>query len=293
MTSRRPDSLGLLATAGVFIFWGLVPPYWKLFGAVAAPELASHRVVWSLPILLVIASVTKQWPEIRRLFSCRRTLLLLACSTVMIGANWTAFLWAVEHDRIIDASLGYYINPLVSILFGMLFLGERLRRLQVVAVLLATLGVSILTGSVGHPPWAALILASSFGLYGLLRKVVATGPLPGLVFEITCLTPLCLGYLMSLQAKGAGAFSSFHGRGDLLLASTGLITVFPLVLFVYGARRVPLSSVGFLQYLTPTGHFLFAVVVYHEPFTATHGLTFACIWVALLLYSSDLWQHRR
>jgi len=293
MPPHRSDHLGLLATAGVFIFWGLVPPFWKLFDKVGAPELASHRVVWSLPILVATLTLARRWPELRQLLSRGRTVLLLLCSTLMIGVNWTTFLWAVEHDKILDSSLGYYINPLVSIVLGLAFLGERLRRLQVVAVLLATAGVGILTASIGRPPWAALLLASTFGMYGLLRKIVDAGPLVGLTFEIVCLTPLCLCYLLFLHAHDAGAFSlSFPGT-DALLIATGFITVFPLVLFVFGARRVPLSSVGFLQYLTPTGHFLFAVVVYHEPFSTSHGITFACIWCALALYSADLWQHRR
>jgi chloramphenicol-sensitive protein RarD len=217
----------------------------------------------------------------------RRTRLVLAGSTVLITVNWLTFLWAVGHDRVLDASLGYYINPLVSVSLGFVFLGERLRGLQRLAVLLAAGGVVLLTIRHGLP-WVSLVLAFSFGLYGLLRKVVDAPPMVGLFVEIALLTPVSAGYLLWLGARGDGAFAIGGIGATLLLVTAGPVTVVPLLMFNDGIRKLTLATVGFLQYMTPTGHFILAVAVFAEPFDATHLAAFACIWVALAVYTIDL-----
>jgi len=205
----------------------------------------------------------------------------------MITANWLVFLWAVNTDRVLDASLGYYINPLVSVFLGFVFLGERLRRLQGLAVLLAAAGVVVLTATHGLP-WISLVLGFSFGLYGLLRKLADVPAMVGLFIEIGLLTPFAVGYLVWLGASGEGAFAAGDSRITLLLVAAGPVTTIPLLLFSDGIRRLTLATVGFLQYMTPTGHFILAITVFDEPFDATHLAAFGFIWTALGLYTFDL-----
>jgi chloramphenicol-sensitive protein RarD len=212
---------------------------------------------------------------------------LLVASTLLIAVNWGTFLWAISHDRVLDSSLGYYINPLVSVFLGFVFLGERLDRRQGVAVLLATAGVLLLSARHGVP-WVSLVLAFSFGTYGLARKVADVAPMPGLFVEIALLTPATLGYLIWLGVRGQGAFTAGNPTLSLLLVAAGPVTVFPLLMFADGIRKLSLATVGFLQYVTPTGHFLLAVTVFGEPFDTTRLSAFACIWAALAVYTVDL-----
>ncbi len=252
-----------------------------------ATEVLAHRIAWSLPWLAVLVALRRRWPELRGVLGDPRTRALLLASTLLITVNWGTFLWAVSHDRVLDSSLGYYINPLVSVFLGFVFLGERLRRLQWAAVALAAAGVVLLAARHGLP-WASLALAFSFGTYGLVRKVADVPPMLGLFVEIALLTPLTLGYLIWLGAKGEGAFGAGDPGTSLLLAVAGPVTVFPLLLFSDGIRKLTLATVGFLQYLTPTGHFILAVVVFDEPFDTAHLAAFALIWTALAVYSFDL-----
>jgi chloramphenicol-sensitive protein RarD len=216
-----------------------------------------------------------------------RTRWLLLASTVLITVNWLAFLWAITHDRVLDSSLGYYINPLVSVFLGFVFLGERLRRLQWAAVALAAGGVGLLTARHGLP-WISMALAFSFGGYGLVRKLVDVRPMPGLVVEIALLTPPSVAYLLWLTSRGEGAFLSAGTGASLLLAAAGPVTVGPLLMFNEGVRKLTLATVGFLQYMTPTGHFLLAVTVFGEPLDLTRLVSFAFIWTALGIYTYDL-----
>jgi chloramphenicol-sensitive protein RarD len=247
----------------------------------------AHRIAWSLPCLLVLVAVGRRGRELVRVLGSSRTRWLLLASTLLITVNWLCFLWAVSHDRVLDSSLGYYINPLVSVFLGFVFLGERLRRAQWVAVTLATAGVVLLTARHGLP-WVSLTLASSFGTYGLLRKVADVPPMLGLFVEIALLTPVAVGYLVWLGARGEGAFAVASPTTSLLLAAAGPVTVVPLLLFADGIRKLTLATVGFLQYMTPTGHFILAVTVFGEAFDTAHLAAFACIWTALGLYSHDL-----
>jgi len=283
----------MLATGGAFLFWGLVPPYWKLLSTVPSLELLCHRITWSLPCLLLVIAARRGWRPLITAIADSRTRLTLLGSTLLIGTNWGLFIWAINHDHLLDASLGYFINPLISVLLGMLFLRERLSRAQGIAVALAGIGVLILTVHLGQLPWISLILASCFGLYGLLRKVAAAGPVIGLTIEVCLLTPLALGYLLHGEHASTAAFTH-HGLAiDLLLAAAGPVTAVPLLLFTFGARRLPLATVGFLQYLAPTGQLLLAVLVYREPFSPTHVAAFSCIWLALGLYTADIRRRSR
>jgi chloramphenicol-sensitive protein RarD len=280
----------VVATATAFALWGLFPLYWKLTAHLPAAEVLSHRITWSLPWLAALLAIRARGPELRQALVSPRTRLLLLASTVFIAANWLTFIWAVNNDRVLDASLGYYINPLVSVLLGFVFLGERLRRLQGFAVALAVIGVGVLTARHGLP-WPSLVLAFSFGSYGLVRKMADVPGMVGLFVEIALLSPLTVGYLVWARLRGEGAFATGEAGLDLVLVAAGPVTVFPLLLFAEGIRRLTLATVGFLQYMTPTGHFILAIAVYGEPFDAVHLVAFALIWVALAVYTFDLRRH--
>jgi len=282
-----PTRTGVLAATAAYLTWGLAPVYWKLLQEVPALELLAHRVLWSFVLVITWLAASRRLAELRTAWASSATRTRLLATTVLIAVNWGLFIWAVNSGHILQASLGYYINPLVSVLLGLLVLRERLSRAQGVAVALAALGVAVLALSVGSLPWVSLALAGSFGLYGLLRKTVHAGPVPGLAFETSLLAPLALAWLVALGLEGRGAFGRISTTTDLLLVFTGVLTAVPLLLFTTGARRLPLNLLGLLQYLTPTCHLALAVAVYHEPFSSAHAVTFALIWSALALYTAD------
>jgi len=284
---------GVFSAGSAFVIWGSSPLFWKKLHAVAALEIIAHRIVWSFLFLALLLAVQGRWPELRRAMSRRRTLPPLLLSTVFIAVNWLVFVWAVNHGYVLQASLGYYITPLVNISLGMVFLRERLRPLQKWAVALAACGVLFLTLHYGAFPWVSLCLAFSFGLYGLIRKVVDVGSVVGLSVETLLLSLAALPYLIYLDRLGTGAFVRTGLRMDLLLVATTVFTALPLVLFTLGARRIHLSTVGFLQYIAPSCFFLLAVFVFHEPVSRAQILTFLLIWTALGLYSTDSVLHYR
>jgi chloramphenicol-sensitive protein RarD len=285
--ARRNSLTGAFYAASAFLIWGLSPVYWKAMQQVPALEIVTHRVVWSFFILLGLTLAQRRGGELVEALRSPRTLLVLMLTTLLVSVNWLLYIWAVNAGYMLQASLGYYINPLVNVLLGMLFLKERLRRPQALAVLLAGAAVAFRTVSYGQFPWIALTLAFCFGLYGLIRKVAPVGPLVGLTVETLLLTPMGVAYLIYLERVDAGAL--FHGNLalDALLIGTGLITAFPLLFFNLGARRINLSTVGLMQYIAPSGMFLLAVLVYGEPFTVVQLWTFALIWIALAIYSID------
>ena len=291
--SSRDSLLGLVSAASAFSVWGLLPIYWKFLLPVPALEIITHRVVWSVVFLLILIGLSRHLPDLLAAFRNRRALGALSVSTILLAANWLIYIWAVNSDHVLQASLGYYINPLVNVLLGMIFLQERLRRLQAAAVLLAAAGVLILTVHYGQLPWIALTIAFSFGIYGLIRKVAPVGSVEGLTVETLLLTIPGLIYLIYLEKTGNGSFLHSGLQIDLLLIGTGPITAVPLLLFTAGARRIPLSTVGLLQYIAPSGMFLLAVFIYREPFTAAQVWTFVMIWTALGIYSADLIRHYR
>ena len=284
-TGRRN---GLAATAAAFGFWGLTPIYWKAVEAVSAGELLAMRVLWAVPLAAVLLTLVHAWGDLRRAVTSRRTFPALLLTAALISGNWLVFLIAVENGQILQSSLGYFINPLVSIVLGFLFLGERLGTVRWVAVALAAAGVANQVVAVGELPWIALFLAGSFGLYGLIRKTIAVSALPGFFVEVSLLAPFALVYMAWAVSGSASTLVIADGGTQWLVPLAGAITVTPLVLFSYGARRIPLATVGLLQFLTPSAHLLLATLLYGEPFTASHITTFVLIWSALALYLGDL-----
>jgi chloramphenicol-sensitive protein RarD len=289
----REHALGLLYASAAYVVWGLGPIFWKAVDRVPASELLAYRTIFSAAIMAVALSATQQWLPTLRLLQGREARGALLCSTALLGANWFTFIWAVNSGQVLQASLGYFINPLFSVLLGVVFLAERLRPVQLLSVALAGTGVLIQVIRVGEVPWLGLVLALTFGLYGLIRKRAAAGPEQGLAVETTLLSPLVGLYLWSQYHAGAGALGRVDLRTDLLLVCTGPITILPLIWFTHGARRLPLGTIGILQYIAPTSQFLLAVAVYHEPFETPHIVSFAFVWAALALFTVESHFHRR
>ncbi|MGH6892471.1 MAG: EamA family transporter RarD [Dongiaceae bacterium] len=284
---------GALYAFCAFFAWGFNPVYFKAIGRVPVVEVVAHRVVWSVLLLAMVVSVGRQWPAIARALFDRRAMAALVASTLLLSSNWGLYVWAVANERILETSIGYFINPLLSVLLGMVFLGERLNRVQMVAVALAAAGVANLTWQYGQLPWIALYLAGSFGLYGLVRKTAPVDALGGLFIETLILLPVALAYLIWLGATGTGALARADIGFDLLLILSGPVTALPLLGFAAATRRLKLSTVGFFQYLAPSTQFLLAVFVYGEPFTHAHAVTFPLIWTALALLTGDAVRRQR
>jgi chloramphenicol-sensitive protein RarD len=277
---------GILGGLGAYVLWGVFPIYFKQIASVAPSEVLLHRIIWAVPFGALILSLRGQWPEVGRAFRQPRMIGWLALSALCISGNWFVYIWAVVNDRIFETSLGYYINPLMYVLAGVVFFAERLRRAQLLAVLLAAAGVLILTVQGGVLPWVSMALALLFTAYGIIRKQVAIAAMPGLFAETALLFPLALGALLWLvlgqQASFPGADSSINS----LLVLAGPVTVVPLLFFAVAARRLSLTTLGFMQFLAPTLQFLIALH-YGEQLTAAHIICFACIWAAVALFSYD------
>ena len=280
---------GPLAAALAYILWGLFPLYIKQVAAVPALEIVLHRSAWSLAVMLSLLLAMRRFAWLRQVVRQPRTLALFALSALLLACNWLLYVWAVNAGRLLDASLGYFINPLVNVLLGYAVLHERPRPLQWAAVALAAAGVLWLALGAGHVPWVSLVLALSFGFYGLLRKTAPLGATEGLALETLLLAPLAVGGLLWLGATGQGHFGQGDLRLDALLIAAGPATAIPLLLFASGARRVSMATLGLLQYLGPSIQFVLGVAVYHEPFSASRGVGFALIWAALALYSAASW----
>jgi chloramphenicol-sensitive protein RarD len=283
--TRSPAASGAVLAFAAFLLWGLFPIYFKQVASVPAVEMLANRVVWSLLFVSGLLTVIRGWPAVLAVFTNRRLVAILTLSAVVISVNWGVFIWAIAHERVLESSLGYFINPLVSVLFGVVVLRERLRPPQWAAVALAAAGVGYRVVGLGDFPLVALTLAFTFGFYGLIRKMAAVDAFSGLFVETLILSPVALAYLGWLAASGEAAFGRGDWQLDLLIAASGVITALPLILFVAGAKRIRLSTLGLLQYIVPTGHFVLAVFVYGEPFTSGNLITFGCIWAALALYS--------
>lgn len=278
---------GVLFGASAFLIWGLSPLYWKLLAVIPSSEIVLHRIVWSFLFLVLLLFCQRRWQEFFSSLASKKIVLRLTLSTLCVATNWFCYIWAVSHNYVLQASLGYYINPLVSVFLGMIFLRERLRRLQAIAVLLAAIGVTYLTLHIGQIPWVSLALAFSFGFYGLIRKTTQVGSLVGLAIETLLLSLPAAAYLFHLQSIGQGAFLHTRPSIDFLLIGTSVITALPLLFFALGARRLHLRTVGFLQYIAPSCMFLLAVFVFKEPIIKAQVQTFIFIWLALGLYSAD------
>lgn len=282
--------LGILSAGSAFTLWGIFPLYLKLLKSVPSLEILSHRVVWSAIFLGLILTLRRQWDWMHSIRTRPRIALAFVASAAMLGANWVIYIWAVNADRIIDASLGYFIAPLFNVLFGVL-LGERLKAIQWAAIALAAAGVGWLTLSAGQLPWIGLVLASTFSLYGLIRKTASLGALEGLSVETLVMLPAAALFLLLPDSGSSHAFVASGWFLTLMLVAAGPVTAVPLLLFAFGARRIPLSVVGLLQYIGPSIQMLLGIWLYHEPFGGDRQIGFALIWTALALYSLEaLWR---
>jgi chloramphenicol-sensitive protein RarD len=268
-----------------YLSWGLLPLYWRLFETLSAWEILAHRILWSCVFVVILVIAAKKWKLLLSAIPNFKSRAAVVLCSLFISFNWFLFIWAVNHDHVIETSLGYYMNPLISILFAVLFLKERLSLGQWLSILLAGLGVLIMAVQYGTVPWVAIALAVSFALYGLAKKVANLDVLLGLAWETIVVLPAALIYIGFVQSNGTGTVSGLSGGAWILLLLSGAVTALPLLWFAQAAKRLPLSMVGFIQYLAPTTSLLLAVFVFHEPFTEAQLISFSFIWAALILYS--------
>ncbi len=290
---NEPIQKGLVYGVLAFGLWGFGPIYFKAVASVAATEVLAHRIVWSLLFLALLLTLKKQWGAYRELLRNPGQLKWLLISALLIAGNWLTFIWAVANDQIVQASLGYFINPLFSVFLAMVFLGERLRPLQWAALILAGIGVANEIFNVGYLPWVAMVLALTFGFYGLVRKHVGADPIQGLAVETVLLLPFASVYLVWLLWAGELSFGHLGVVMDLLLLSAGVVTALPLVYFAAAANLLSLSAVGLLQYIAPSITFLLAIFLYKEPFSGSQLITFLFIWAALALFTYEGWMTQR
>ena len=284
---------GLAAALGAFGMWGLFPLYLMGLTHVSALEITAHRVAWSCVFVLAWIALRGELGSLRAAVTREGVFVRLAASALLISVNWLAFAWAVNHDRVLDVSLGYYIGPLLNVLLGIFVLSERLNRAQWSAVAIAAAGVLYLVIVGGHVPWAAFAVATSFGVYGLIRKTVSVDALPGLAIETILLAPFAVGYLIWLHTHGAGTLGNASFTVDALLVASGVVTAFPLYLFAYGARQIPYSTMGVIQFIAPSLQLLCGLFVFGESFDSARAVGMLLIWIALLIYSGHgLWQAR-
>lgn len=287
--SMNDYSRGVLYGICAYILWGILPLYWKVLDHVPSIEILAHRIVWSFVFVMVLIAFTGKWShsidEFKNLFKQWRTGVLVVTAAVLITVNWFTYIWAVTHDHVIETSLGYYINPLISVLIGMVFLKEKLNFGQIIAFSLAGVGVIVLTSQYGNFPWVAITLAFSFGFYGLCKKVVKLNALFSLTFETLFVTPIALIYITFLQVDGSSSFATISITTTLLLIGAGVATALPLLWFAEGARRIPLSLMGFLQYIAPTITLLLGIFLFHETFTFIDFIGFLFIWTALIIFT--------
>ncbi len=278
---------GILYATGAYVVWGLLPLYWKALHDVPALEILAHRMVWCLGVVFLLLAYQRHWSWLPGVLRNPRTVTIFAISALLLTLNWFVYIWAVNQGRVVETSLGYFINPLVNVLFGVLFLRERLRMWQGVAIAVALGGVLYLTLSYGALPWIAITLATSFGLYGLLRKTAPLNSLEGLTLETLLLFLPALAYLLFQETNGVSAFGHAGLLTTLLLAFSGAATALPLLLFAAGARSITMTTLGILQYIAPTLQFLLGVLVYHEPLTLARLAGYCLIWLALAVYTAD------
>jgi chloramphenicol-sensitive protein RarD len=283
-----PDQTsGVAYTALAYVLWGFFPIYWKFLTGISALQLTCHRIVWSCVVLLVLIGRSSGWKALSTAMQSSRVLGIYAAAAVAIALNWLVFVWAANRGQIVQTSLGYFINPLLSVVLGVLFFRERLRPVQWVSVGLAAAGVLYLTLAIGEPPWVALFLAASFGTYGLMKKIAPLTAVQGLALETCILFPPAAAYLIWAEFAGVGALMHSGPLRDILMFGAGPVTTGPLLLFAAGVRRIPLSLVGMLQYINPTMQILIAVFIYREPFTVVQLTGFGLVWAALAVFAAE------
>ncbi len=281
---RKGIILGFFA----YLIWGSFPAFFKLLPAASPLEVVCHRIFWSAIFLLVLVVFKNRTGVLLQAIRHGKTILTLCCSTLLIATNWLTFLFAIQAGEVLQSSLGYFITPLLSVLFGFIFLSERLNRMQQVSFLFATSGVLYIVFGYGQTPWISFVIAASFGLYGLLRKVAKIDALIGLTIETMLLVPVAAGYLYYLSYTGQSVFGGDSLRYNILLPVSGVITAIPLLFFIGAAKRLQLSTIGFMQYITPSLHFILAIIAFSEPFSRDQFLSFMLIWVGLAIYSFDI-----
>ena len=287
MFESYKQKIGFFYAIAAFGFWGMVPLYFKSVQHVPPLEILGHRIVWSVPLTLLLIGMSHDWKALRQALSSIKVIRTLVLSSMLVATNWFIFIYAINTNRVLQASLGYFINPLVNVLLGVFFLRERLQPLKIMAVLLAAVGTVSLTLSYGKFPWISLALAFSFGFYGLLRKTVRVESVNGLFIETSLIFPLAFCYLFFRGIKGDGAFGVIDWQTTVLLLLAGAVTTFPLVWFTCATRRLQYATIGILQYLAPTLQFLLAVFYYKEPFSVTYIITFCFIWAGLGIFMAD------
>lgn len=279
---------GIFFGLAAYVLWGILPVYWKALELVSPFEILSSRFMWSCVFVFLLIIFQKKWPlftkEVKQVFSNVKTGAAMVAAGITISFNWGTFIWAVNNGHIVETSMGYYINPLVSILFAVVFLRERLDKMQLAAITCAFIGVASMVYSFGKIPWVSLTLAFTFALYGLLKKILPVSALTSIMLETLLITPLALVYVYSLWQQGVSFYASGNLQVIMMLTGAGVVTAIPLLLFTAGARLLPLKIIGFLQYISPTLTLLIGVFVYNEAFTASHLLAFGWIWAALLLF---------
>ncbi|WP_283139147.1 EamA family transporter RarD [Rhizohabitans arisaemae] len=283
----RESQRGVLYGAAAYGMWGLFPLYWPLLKPSGAVEILAHRIAWSLLVVIAILALRRHWSWVRELLSRPRTIGLLALAALIISVNWGVYIYGVNTDRVVESSLGYFINPLVSILFGVVVFRERLRPWQWAAVGLGAVAVLVLTVDYGRPPWIALILAATFGTYGLVKKVAQVGAAESLAVETLFLVIPALGYIAFLYGQGASTFGDHGAAHTTLIVASGIVTAIPLILFTSAALRVPLTTIGLLQYIAPVLQFLAGVFIAREAMPPSRWIGFAIVWVALMIFTWD------
>jgi len=284
---------GFVYGVAAYVLWGLFPLYWPLLEPAGAVEILAHRVLWSVVTVLVIVAATRRGPQLRALLADNRRRNLLTVGAVVIAVNWGTYIWGVNNHRVVETSLGYFINPLVTVLMSVFVLGELMRLWQWIAIGIASVAIIGITVEYGRPPWVALILAFTFGTYGLAKKLAGVEAVESLAYETLALAPLAAAYLIVIGARGDGHFTSDGAGHTLLLMSTGIVTAVPLLFFGSAAIRVPMTSLGLLQYLAPILQFLLGVFALHEHMTTWRWIGFALVWVALAVFTFEAIGHRR
>ena len=278
---------GFIQAVGAYTIWGISPIFWKGLSEISAMYSLAHRIFWTFAVMALIQTLRRSWPQFREQNLSRRSRFIGVVSSLLIGTNWLVWVWAMNVDRVVEGSLGYFINPLVSVFLGVVFLGESLRRNQWLAVILAAIGVTWLTFSVGSLPWVSLVLAGTFGLYGLSKKLTEQSPMNGLTSEMSILVIPALIYFFFRTFDGTETLSKASSTELLLLVASGLFTAAPLLLFANAVKEVPLSIIGFLQFLAPTAQFLLGVLAYDENFDMMQLVGFIIIWSALIIFITD------
>lgn len=282
---------GLAPIVGAYTLWGFLPIYWRLVDHVPSGEILAHRIIWSFLLMIGIVLLSKNWrsftTSLKKIFKDKRQFIGLIIASIIISLNWLTYIWAVNNGHVVEASLGYYINPLISIIFGIVILKEKVTQRQIASFIIAAIGVIILTYSFGVFPWIAFILAISFAIYGLLKKLVNVDPMFGLTIETMFVTPIAMIYLLTVSTP-AIAINTIFSATTFLLIGTGFATAIPLLLFAHGAQKIPLAMLGFLQYIAPTIMLFIGVLIFKETFSLIHLGSFGLIWFALLIYLGSI-----